>query len=304
MIEAINRSGAGILLVGMGVPRQELWLERIAPHLHVPVVLGVGGLFDYYSGEIPRAPVILRAVGCEWAWRLAQEPRRLAHRYLVGNGEFLLRAAVQAVARSEALDAVSQRVKRTGDLLAAAALLLVALPIFLAAAIMIRMEDGGPVFFRQIRIGRDGRPFEMLKFRSMRTNAERERASLLHETDRDDMCFKMRVDPRVTRVGRALRRSSLDELPQIINVLKGEMSLVGPRPALPCEVVRYDEQTRARLRGLPGITGTWQIAGRAEIPFGQQVEMDKSYLTGRSFFGDLSIIAKTIPAVVSGRGAY
>ena len=303
-IADINASEAGMLFVGMGVPQQDRWIADHADRLSTPVLLGVGGLFDYYSGRIPRAPSIVRRVGCEWAWRLAQEPRRLASRYLVGNVTFLARALAHALVARGVAERVSLAVKRAGDVLVASLAVLVALPILLVVALAIKLEDGGPVLFRQIRIGRNGRPFEMLKFRSMIVDAERRRQSLLHRSERDSVCFKMVRDPRITRAGRWLRRTSLDELPQIFNVLRGEMSLVGPRPALPIEVVTYTATSRARLGGLPGITGSWQVAGRAEIPFERQVEMDSRYLRERSLLLDLSLLARTVPAVLSGRGAY
>ena len=303
-IADINVSKPGMLFVGMGIPQQDRWIADHADQLSAPVLLGVGGLFDYYSGRIPRAPSIVRQIGCEWMWRLAQEPRRLANRYLVGNAAFVATALAHALVARGLAERASLAVKRTGDLFIASLAVLVALPILLAAALAIKLEDGGPVLFRQIRIGRDGRPFEMLKFRSMIVDAERRRQSLLHRSERDSVCFKMVRDPRITRAGRWLRRTSLDELPQILNVLRGEMSLVGPRPALPIEVVTYTAKSRARLGGLPGITGSWQVAGRAEIPFERQVEMDSRYLRERSLLLDLSLLARTVPAVLSGRGAY
>ena len=304
MIADINASGAGMLFVGLGVPLQELWIAEHAPRLDAPVVLGVGGLFDYYSGRIPRAPLLVRKFGFEWAWRLVQEPRRLAHRYLVGNATFLAHAIGHALVARGFGERASLSVKRAGDMMIALLAAVIATPILLAAALAIKLEDGGPILFRQTRIGRNGRPFEILKFRSMVIDAERRRAALLDQSDRDAVCFKMVADPRITRAGRWLRRTSLDELPQIFNVLRGEMSLVGPRPALPVEVVKYDAKGRARLEGLPGITGSWQVAGRAQIPFERQVEMDSRYLQDRSLLLDLALLARTVPAVLSGRGAY
>jgi lipopolysaccharide/colanic/teichoic acid biosynthesis glycosyltransferase len=174
----------------------------------------------------------------------------------------------------------------------------------LFVALAIKLEDRGPVFFKQRRIGRNGRPFNMYKFRSMVVNAEALRAALLDQSERDSVCFKMKRDPRVTRVGSFLRRWSLDELPQLINVVRGEMSLVGPRPALPVEVAQYDDRSFMRLGGAPGLTCTWQVSGRAEIPFEQQVEMDIAYLEKRGLMADLSLLLRTIPAVVTARGAY
>ena len=300
VVDEINRSGAQMLFVGMGVPMQECWLAQHADRLSTPVTLAVGGLFDFYSARIPRAPLALRRIGCEWMWRLAQEPRRLFGRYILGNFAFLARAMAHA-AQVRRLTNVP---KRMFDVATAALALVFALPLLLAIACAIRLEDGGPALFRQVRIGRNGRPFEMLKFRSMVVDAEARRAALLSRSERDGTCFKMKRDPRITRVGALLRRWSLDELPQIINVLRGDMSIVGPRPALPDEVITYRGRHWQRLAGRPGITCSWQVSGRAHIPFEQQVEMDIAYLERRSFLADLWLIVRTIPAVLTARGAF
>lgn len=300
VIDQINASGAALLFVGMGVPTQEKWIAAHGDKLAPAVTLAVGGLFDYYSGRIPRAPWAIRAAGCEWIWRLAQEPRRLARRYTLGNMRFI----GHAIAQAARVHGWSEWPKRAIDLGATLSALFVALPILLLVALAIKLEDRGPVFFRQRRIGRNGRPFNMYKFRSMVVNAEALRAALLDQSERDSVCFKMKRDPRVTRVGAFLRRWSLDELPQLINVMRGEMSLVGPRPALPVEVAQYDDRSFMRLGGAPGLTCTWQVSGRAEIPFEQQVEMDIAYLEKRGLMADLSLLLRTIPAVVTARGAY
>lgn len=304
LIEEINATGADILLVGLGVPLQEKWIARVRDRLTARVVMGVGGLFDYYSGSIPRAPLILRKLGCEWAWRLLQEPRRLFARYILGNPLFLMAAAGSAWRENRIAERLSDQSKRAFDLAAATAALLAALPVFLMVALAIKLEDGGPVFFKQTRIGADGRPFRMWKFRSMVVDAEARLLAIKAQSERDGTCFKMKRDPRVTRVGSVLRRLSLDELPQILNIVAGEMSIVGPRPALPREVLTYDPAQRERLQGRPGLTCTWQVTGRAEIPFLRQVELDVEYLRNRSFLRDLSLIFQTIPAVLTARGAY
>jgi exopolysaccharide biosynthesis WecB/TagA/CpsF family protein len=304
IVAMINASGAAILFVGFGVPRQELWIARHRDQIDVPLLLGVGGLFDYYSGRIPRAPLLLRRLGCEWLWRLWQEPQRLAGRYLVGNFVFIghaLRHAYQATGLAEMIGA---GIKRSVDLFVSALICLLLAPVSLGVALAIWLEDRGPALFRQTRIGANGRPFTMLKFRSMHVDADARRAALLAQSERDSVCFKMRRDPRITRVGAIIRRFSLDELPQIINVLSGDMSLVGPRPALPSEVATYVGRSWQRLGGKPGITCIWQVSGRAEIAFDQQVEMDIAYLGLRSLVTDIGLMLRTIPAVIGGRGAY
>ncbi|MDG6080291.1 WecB/TagA/CpsF family glycosyltransferase [Erythrobacter litoralis] len=304
IIERINNSGAAMLFVGMGVPLQEKWIARNRHRLTVPVALGVGGLFDYYSGRIPRAPAAVRAMRSEWIWRLAMEPRRMADRYIAGNARFLGRVAKEAVQVRGFAKTCDDAAKRALDIVAATLAIIGLLPIFLATALAIRLEDKGPVFFKQMRIGVNGRPFGMLKFRSMFTDAEKRRAELLAQSDRKGTCFKMQDDPRITKTGKLIRRYSIDELPQLINVLRGDMSLVGPRPALATEVREYAGRQMERLRGKPGITCSWQVKGRASIPFHRQAIMDRAYLRKRNFITDLRLLAATIPAVVTARGAY
>ncbi len=295
-IDDINQSGADILLVAMGVPLQELWITQNRHRLDPRIALGVGALFDFLAGNVRRAPCVVRRARMEWAWRLAMEPRRMARRYLMGNFEFLGRAAHNSVLKVSAC--------RLLDLtLAVAALFLLALPMAAIAA-LVRLDSRGPAFFRQTRIGQNGVPFTIYKFRSMTQDAEARRTDLLAHSDREGVCFKAKNDPRITRVGKVLRRCSLDELPQIFNVLKGDMSLVGPRPALPEEVAAYPEQALERLQVRPGITGLWQVSGRAGIGFDRMIELDTAYVRARSPLLNLFLIALTARAVVSGRGAY
>lgn len=194
--------------------------------------------------------------------------------------------------------------KRPLDITLVMAGLLVIWPLLLAIAIAVRLSGPGRVFFVQTRVGRGGVPFGMIKFRSMHADAEARRAALLADSDRKGICFKSRKDPRITPVGRVLRRLSLDELPQIFNVLRGDMSLVGPRPALIEEVRAYPAPAMERLTVLPGITGVWQVSGRAEVGFDDMVHMDVSYSRDGRLWNDLMILTRTVGAVVTGRGAY
>jgi exopolysaccharide biosynthesis polyprenyl glycosylphosphotransferase len=193
--------------------------------------------------------------------------------------------------------------KRTLDVAASALALAVLSPLLLLVALAVRLEAPGPVLFRQRRVGLHGREFTLFKFRSMRTGAEGEQARLLARNEMDGPVFKLRDDPRVTPVGRLLRRSSIDELPQLWNVLRGEMSLVGPRPPLPDEVRRYERWQRRRLSVKPGLTCTWQVSGRSEVGFRRWMELDLAYIDGWSLWGDVRIVLRTIPAVLLGRGA-
>jgi exopolysaccharide biosynthesis polyprenyl glycosylphosphotransferase len=203
------------------------------------------------------------------------------------------------------LTGARQAIKNLFDRLAAASALLLLSPVFVAIAIAIKLGDGGPVFFRQVRVGRNGRPFHVWKFRTMVPDAEKRLADLAERNEcRDGVLFKIKDDPRITRVGSMLRRTSLDELPQLINVLVGQMSLVGPRPALPEEAAQYGDYVRRRLAVRPGITGLWQVSGRADLPWEEAVRLDMRYVENWSFALDLQILWKTWSAVTHGDGAY
>jgi lipopolysaccharide/colanic/teichoic acid biosynthesis glycosyltransferase len=187
-------------------------------------------------------------------------------------------------------------------------LCLIALPIMIPVlsliALVVATSSRGPVFFVQARVGLNGKTFQMYKFRSMFTDAESRREEVATLSDREGICLKVRRDPRITPIGRFLRRWSLDELPQAINVFKGDMSFVGPRPALPCEVAQYPEIAHQRHEVLPGITGLWQVSGRAEIGFDEMIALDLEYVKTVSVLSDLRILGRTVGAVIGGQGAY
>jgi exopolysaccharide biosynthesis polyprenyl glycosylphosphotransferase len=187
--------------------------------------------------------------------------------------------------------------------IAALALLLLA-PLFAVIAVLVRCTDPGPVLFRQVRVGRHGRTFTIYKFRTMVADAEQWKILLADRNEADGLLFKVRRDPRITQVGAGLRRWSLDELPQLLNVLRGDMSLVGPRPALPEETNRYGHHMRRRLAVKPGITGLWQVSGRSDLPWDEAVRLDVRYVENWSFALDLQILWKTVSAVGHGSGAY
>lgn len=198
-----------------------------------------------------------------------------------------------------------QRVaKEIFDRVSAALALLVLAPAFAVVAVAVRLDSRGPVFFRQTRVGRDGRLFSMVKFRTMVVDAEQLQPDLEHRNEADGVLFKLRTDPRVTRTGRLLRRYSIDELPQILNVARGEMSMVGPRPPLPTEVQLYEGHVNRRLLVKPGITGLWQVSGRSDLPWDEAVRLDLYYVDHWSPTMDVTIMAKTFSAVVRGDGAY
>jgi lipopolysaccharide/colanic/teichoic acid biosynthesis glycosyltransferase len=195
--------------------------------------------------------------------------------------------------------------KRSMDIVLAISLALLLAPLLISICLLIKLSDGGPILFWQQRVGKFGHAFSFPKFRSMVVNAEAIRQSL-HASNQhgDGITFKMKRDPRITWIGRFIRRASIDELPQLWCVLKGEMSLVGPRPPLLPEVARYTLSDRRRLDCTPGLTCHWQVQGRSEIPFPQQVELDVQYIEQQSISEDIKLLAKTIPAVLSGKGAY
>ena len=196
--------------------------------------------------------------------------------------------------------------KDIADRVAAALLLVIAGPVLLAAAAAVRLDSPGPAFYTQVRVGERGRHFTMFKLRSMYVDADARRAAVVAAGGDagNKVLFKDRQDPRITRVGRVLRRTSLDELPQLLNVLRGDMSLVGPRPALPQEVAEYDAEARRRLLVKPGLTGLWQVSGRSDLSWDSTVALDRHYVENRGGQLDVEILASTLKAVVGGRGAY
>ncbi len=334
VINQINMSGADILLVAFGAPLQEFWISTHHEKLNPAVQIGVGGLFDFHTQRISRSPRWVQDIGMEWVWRLKQEPGRLWRRYLVGNPLFLYRVNRQVSNDSKCANyrrfkdpyktdskpnkrykrkqylwllklQLTKIGKRLIDLLGSTVALVGLSPVLLIVALLIKLESKGPVLFRQNRVGRFGESFSMLKFRSMRTDAESIKSNLSESNEvAGGVTFKMKSDPRITRVGKFIRRFSIDELPQLINVIRGDMSLVGPRPPVPSEVELYTGRDRRRLEVIPGITGLWQVSGRSDTTFEEQVDLDINYLESRGFIQDVLILLKTVPAVFSGRGAY
>jgi exopolysaccharide biosynthesis polyprenyl glycosylphosphotransferase len=204
--------------------------------------------------------------------------------------------------RAFSLSRSSQLVKRTFDLMSASAALVVLSPLFAVIALLVKLTSHGPVFFRQERVGRGGQPFELLKFRSMVADAEEKKAELAQRNQAAEGFFKIADDPRITRVGRVLRRTNLDELPQLLNVVRSEMSLVGPRPLIPQEDKRVVGWHRRRLELTPGITGHWQVLGSSRVPLDEMVAIDYLYVANWSLWTDLKLLLRTIPHVVTGRG--
>ena len=196
-------------------------------------------------------------------------------------------------------------VKRLIDIIASILLLLMLMPLFAIIMLLIYLSSPGPVFYKQTRVGRWGKLFTMWKFRSMYPDADERLKEIMAKNEMTGgVIFKMKNDPRIIPIGRFIRKASIDELPQLWNVLKGDMSLVGPRPALPSEVNQYSLQDRQRLEVIPGITCIWQVSGRSDIPFPQQVQLDVQYIQSQSLLLDLKLLLKTIPAVLLSRGAY
>jgi len=205
-----------------------------------------------------------------------------------------------AVGPSRAQRVLKGAMDRTLGLL----LLVAAFPVLFASALLVRLSSPGPAFYRQIRYGQAGEQFTMIKLRTMYTDADRRRAELLEHSEGNEVMFKMRRDPRITPVGRVLRRFSIDELPQLWNVVRGDMSLVGPRPPLGEEVAGYDHDAHQRLRVRPGLTGLWQVSGRADLDWEQTVRLDLHYVDNWSVLMDMTILFRTFRAVFGGRGAY
>ncbi|HVL37883.1 MAG TPA: exopolysaccharide biosynthesis polyprenyl glycosylphosphotransferase [Fimbriimonadaceae bacterium] len=194
--------------------------------------------------------------------------------------------------------------KRFLDIVGSVILLVLLLPVYLLIALSVRLTSKGPVFYKCDRVGLGGRVFKFVKFRSMYVDADERLGALMQQNEKDGPIFKMKRDPRITPVGRFLRKYSLDELPQLVNVFKGEMSLVGPRPPLPREVEQYDDYAMQRLSVKPGISCYWQIMGRSDLSFQEWMDLDHRYIREMSFWTDLMILLKTPLAVLRGRGAY
>jgi exopolysaccharide biosynthesis polyprenyl glycosylphosphotransferase len=234
--------------------------------------------------------------------------RSLLRRYAAAQTRFghfrLILHVQQQRLRAQWLAYGADSIKRAFDILVSLAMLILLSPLFLLIATLVWIEDGGPIFFAQTRVGRFGREFKMYKVRSMCLNAEQRLKDLLKKNQHQEgITFKIKDDPRITRVGKWLRKFSFDELPQLFNVFIGNMSLVGPRPPVPREVAMYSPAHRRRLAIKPGITCIWQISGRAEIDFSGQVRLDVDYIEQQSFWKDVQILARTVPAVLSGKGA-
>ena len=199
----------------------------------------------------------------------------------------------------------SEVFKRIMDIILSIIAIILGSPIFFVTALLVKATSPGPIIFWQVRVGKYGRHFKFYKFRSMYIDAEARKAELMKLNESGDgVIFKMKRDPRITPVGRFIRKFSIDELPQLFNVLLGDMSLVGPRPPLPQEVRTYSLEARKRLNITPGITCLWQVSGRSELPFSKQIALDKEYIASRSAWKDFLILLKTVPAILTGKGAW
>ncbi|MCA1032234.1 sugar transferase [Bacillus timonensis] len=195
--------------------------------------------------------------------------------------------------------------KRLLDVVGATIGLFILFPLFVVIAVMIKIEDPkGSIFFKQLRVGKDGKEFNMYKFRSMVSNAEELLPQLLIHNESSGALFKIKKDPRITRIGRFIRKTSFDEFPQLWNIMKGDMSLVGPRPPLPREVEQYTEYDKQRLAVIPGCTGLWQISGRSNLGFAEMVELDLKYIRERTLLNDIKIIMKTFLILFNSESAY
>ncbi|MGB0465969.1 MAG: sugar transferase [Pontibacterium sp.] len=339
-VDAINNSGAQVLLTMLTTPQQEFLLNKCHRQLKARLAIGLSEHITH-ALTTDSAP----AFGINAAWKACKRyqraalyrPRRtLSHLYHTlfdffskstasGNtsgktktesiNPVLTRSAwmqrwwrirISLRASLWVLYCKSQRsLKRLVDVLGAGGGLLCLSPLLLLVISLVKFTSPGPIFYSQIRVGHRGKTFRMWKFRSMYIDADARKAALMEENEvTGGVIFKMKKDPRITPVGRVIRRLSIDELPQLFNVVTGDMSLVGPRPALESEVVLYPVLARARVEAMPGLTGLWQISGRSDLPFDKQILLDTTYVHTQSTGNDLKLIAKTIPAVISGKGAY
>ncbi len=333
VIEQIKRSECRILFVGLGCPKQERWMAEHRSVLPV-VMLGVGAAFDFLSGQKPQAPGWMQRLGLEWLFRLCSEPKRLWFRYLYHNPRFVLLAFGQLIrerilhvpANHQSLPKASEAessfeetrelkkalaqkqiqvcFKRLFDLIASTIALILLAPLFLVIALLITLTSPGPVFFHQKRDGYRGRDFRMWKFRSMQARHDDAMVTAQQTAAAEGKLIKLERDPRVTRLGKVLRVTSLDELPQLFNVLKGEMSLVGPRPLVPFMLDPHPAFRRTRALVRPGITGLWQIRDRENNTSAlSMMKHDLEYIERFSLALDGEILLRTIRVVFSRKGA-
>ncbi len=302
-----TRSGATVI---------EAWDERSYDDLEIPVLGGIADVGDAVS-RMHADVVAVMSTGDLPAGalrRLAWSLERTGTELLVSPGLIEVagpRLTIRPYSNlpllhvdQPRLSGMSRVLKSGLDRVLAALAVLVLAPLLLVIAVLIKVTSAGPVFFRQTRIGLDGQPFQVVKFRSMITGADRQVHLLREQNEHDGVLFKIKRDPRITPVGAKLRRFSLDELPQLFNVLSGSMSLVGPRPPLPTEVESYHSDVRRRLLVRPGITGLWQVSGRSDLSWDDSVRLDLRYVENWSMTLDFSIIWRTFRAVLGGRGAY
>lgn len=320
-IDEIEHHTPSAVLFALNSPLQERLLAKIKSKSKTPLLAGLGypffdALFEISEGfnvsrlrhsvllsplrlaktlrvatskSKEKAPSRINSILRQWGW--STRLKRISIRSK--STAWILRCKMQSV------------LKRSIDCLGAGLGLLFLLPLLIPVAVGIKVTSPGPLFYSQVRVGHRGKLFRMWKFRSMYIDADARKAALMEQNESaDGVIFKMKKDPRITPIGRIIRRLSIDELPQLYNVLTGEMSLVGPRPALESEVAQYPVLARARLEAMPGLTGLWQISGRSDLPFDKQVLLDTAYVNQQSAINDIKLIAKTIPAVVSGKGAY
>ncbi len=311
LADVLQNRSFGFRPIGL-VETEGVWAPPLAK---VPVLGSIDELsYLIETHDAECVFVASSAVGIELMKRVAKQLRRqnVEVRISANLTEILSsRLSVQPVGELLALSLKPVRLsgpqaiaKRVFDLVGSGLVLVLGSPIWLTLAVVVKATSRGPILYRQLRVGHNGHRFTMFKFRTMVDGADAMLAQLLDHNEADGPLFKMRVDPRVTRFGRWLRRFSLDELPQLLNVIRGEMSLVGPRPALPIEVENYEDWHHDRLEVPPGITGLWQVRGRSELGFDDYVRLDLFYIENWSILYDLFILAKTVPSVLLGKGAF
>lgn len=300
IVKQIRSAEPDMLFLGMGSPQKEQFMFENRDRLEVPVCLGVGGMFDVIAGKYRLAPVWVKALCLEWLYRLLQEPGRLWKRYAIANTQFII------LFMKEFFRIRLQRgIKRLLDMIIAGSLLVLLSPFLAVIGCLIKFTSRGPMFYPWRVLGRDARPFTGYKFRTMIENAEELKETLQSFNEMTGPVFKMRNDPRITKIGGVLRKFSLDELPQLWSVLKGDMSLVGPRPPSQQEYDEFELWQKRKLSVIPGITCLWQVSGRNEISdFADWAKLDLQYIDQWSLWLDLKILIKTIPAVLRGHGAF
>ena len=297
-VRHMNASGADIVIVALEVPKQELWLERNFSRLNAGLLIGVGGALEYLAGNVVRAPLVVRQARSERSWDLVARSVSFDERFLAGNCAFIGRTALCALKRVPQEAAM----RRAFDVCVASVALAVLSPVMGLSALAIKTESNGPVLSKHKRVGKDGETFNIYTFRAIVADTKDLRSAKLLGGRKSETDLVGKKGPVVTGLGRFLRRFSIEKAPLLLNLLRGEMAVVGPRAALQCEIDAFPTGAQERLSVKPGLTGVWFVSGREDTGFEKMIEMDLAYAASRTILLDLILLFMTVQTAVIGRG--